>query len=128
MRPPQAYELFGLALGQPASQQAKSPEISPDTNIQAAGSNAISNTPRPSPYLYAMAVCQLSFGIALISFEATGNIDAVAIIAATICLTGAVDGWIVWKERGVSQNKAFNHWNGTIITAAWYLLRFCRLS
>jgi hypothetical protein len=122
--PGRAYKLFGLPLNSPTTQPSKFAEISPDKTHPAAASTAISGPPTPSPYLYAMAVRQLSFGLALVAFEATGNTDAVATMAAAMCLMGAVDGWIVWKYGGELQNKAWNHWNGTIISGAWYLLRF----
>ena len=110
-----AYQLFGLPL----------PEKSPNNDNKNLASSNLTST--PSPYVYAMGVRQFSLGLMLIAFEAAGNTQAVATMAGAISLIGAVDGGIVWMNGGALRSKAWGHWNGTIMAAAWYGWRFWRL-
>ncbi|KAH8890351.1 hypothetical protein GQ53DRAFT_174819 [Thozetella sp. PMI_491] len=117
--PARAYATFGL----PYPSSVTSPDRVHPASLRADGPGSA-----PSPYLYAKAVRDLSYGIAFLAFEATQNAAAVTTMAALTALTGAVDGWVVWRYGGELRAKAWGHWNGTTLIAAWFAFRVLKSS
>jgi hypothetical protein len=110
--PNSLYESFGLPL---------KPSPSPQPAEQPTEDSAEPADAAVSPFLYAKSIRDVSCGLTFLLLGATGNTDGVQMLAYTVYLTGAADGWVVWRYGGKELRwKAWVHWIGTVGMAAWF--------
>ncbi|CAK7213621.1 hypothetical protein SBRCBS47491_001867 [Sporothrix bragantina] len=101
------YAVFGVPLEPPAS----------------TASSSSSSQGTVSPMAYAKGVRDFAFGLTYFALQYYGLDDAITIFSAILTFVALTDGAIVYKFGGPLQSKAFGHWGGGVLFAAWVAWR-----
>ena len=107
--PSGAYKQFGIPL---------SPSLPEKTHPAAYGA--------VSPFLYAKAARDITFGLTYFLLQYTRNARGVTAFSMAAAVTGCVDGWIAWAYGGELRGTAWNHWTGTAVFTAWVAMRLLK--